>query len=189
MSDWLPCNVSTPSLRFIGTAAFTQTSEHREAEGERTLPTGLQQPRFVTQHLGTRMQRKAPRGTPAHDVVTPCAPSTSDRRRIQAGIRQYCMGTERLAPKPNLVVMDKKNPGGRPQKLRRVDESHIGRLASNSKISANQVRTELSLNVSKSTIIRAIHRRNLMWQKMKPAPRLAEEHRSARLDFAKNNII
>ncbi|EYC44690.1 hypothetical protein Y032_0453g1710 [Ancylostoma ceylanicum] len=88
----------------------------------------------------------------------------------------------------NLVVMDKKNPGGRPQKLRRVDESHIGRLASNSKISANQVRTELSLNVSKSTIIRAIHRRNLMWQKMKPAPRLAEEHRSARLDFAKNNM-
>ncbi|KIH64523.1 hypothetical protein ANCDUO_05165 [Ancylostoma duodenale] len=81
-----------------------------------------------------------------------------------------------------------KNPRGHSQKLTRVDECHIGRLASNSTSSANQIRTELPQGISKSTIIRAIHCRNLMWQKMKHAPRFNEQHRLVRLDFARNNM-
>ncbi|VDO16775.1 unnamed protein product, partial [Haemonchus placei] len=45
--------------------------------------------------------------------------------------------------------------GGRPLKLTRADHGLIARLASNSTMSANQIRARLSLNVSTSTVLRA----------------------------------
>ncbi|PIO53080.1 hypothetical protein TELCIR_25601, partial [Teladorsagia circumcincta] len=48
--------------------------------------------------------------------------------------------------------------GGRPLKLTRADHGRIARLASNSTMTANQIRARLSLNVSTSTVLRAIRR-------------------------------
>ncbi|VDO43003.1 unnamed protein product [Haemonchus placei] len=74
--------------------------------------------------------------------------------------------------------------GGCPLKLTRADHRLIARLASNSTMSANQIRARFSLNVSTSTVLRAIRRQIfLKRERMKLAPRLTTSHREARLEL------
>ncbi|VDO35758.1 unnamed protein product [Haemonchus placei] len=62
--------------------------------------------------------------------------------------------------------------GGRPLKLTRADHRRMARMASKSAMSANQIRARLSLNVSTSTVLRAIRRQIILWwERMKSAPR------------------
>uniref|UniRef100_A0A7I4Z0J8 HTH_Tnp_Tc3_1 domain-containing protein n=1 Tax=Haemonchus contortus TaxID=6289 RepID=A0A7I4Z0J8_HAECO len=51
----------------------------------------------------------------------------------------------------NSAAYGQAHEGGRPLKLTRADHRLIARLASNSTMSANQIRARLSLNVSTST--------------------------------------
>ncbi|XGW30966.1 hypothetical protein V3C99_009713 [Haemonchus contortus] len=61
--------------------------------------------------------------------------------------------------------------GGRPLKLTRADHRRIARLASNSIMSANQIRAQFSLNVSTSVVLRVIRRQIfLKSERMKPLP-------------------
>ncbi|VDO46601.1 unnamed protein product [Haemonchus placei] len=76
--------------------------------------------------------------------------------------------------------------GGRPLKLTRAGHRLIARLVSNSTMSANQIRARLSLNVSTSTVLRAVRRQIFLRREgMKLAPRLTRSHREARLEFAR----
>lgn len=78
---------------------------------------------------------------------------------------------------------------GRPRVLTPRDENHIRRLVSNTTISANQVRAEISTTASKSTILRAIHRNdNIVRQQMKKAPMQKPQHKQARVAFARANM-
>ncbi|XGW15013.1 hypothetical protein V3C99_000916 [Haemonchus contortus] len=86
----------------------------------------------------------------------------------------------------NAAAYGQAHGGGRPLKLTRADHRLIARLASNSTMSANQIRARLSLNVSTSTVLRAIRRQIfLRRERMKLAPRLTRSHREARLEFAR----
>ncbi|KHJ88486.1 transposase [Oesophagostomum dentatum] len=89
----------------------------------------------------------------------------------------------------NPASYGRKKGGGRPRKLSSLEERHVRRMASNSSLSINDIRSVLDLDASKSTVLRAIHRSGtLVRQKMKPAPRLTPLHRKARLEFARDNM-
>ncbi|CAD6189597.1 unnamed protein product [Caenorhabditis auriculariae] len=63
------------------------------------------------------------------------------------------------------------------------------RKASNSTKSANQIRSEIPENVSKTTILRTIHRSGrLVNTPMKAAPRLQQRHKNERLQIARSNM-
>ena len=82
-----------------------------------------------------------------------------------------------------------KKRSGRPKKLSAQEERLIGRLVSNSSISTNEVRASLSTPVSKMTVWRAIRRNNnIVHSRLRPAPRLTESHKIARLEFARKNM-
>lgn len=82
-----------------------------------------------------------------------------------------------------------KRRSGRPKKLTEREERHISRIASNSTKSANEIKRECQLQVSKGTIIRALNRNpNLKREKMMSAPKLKMEHKIQRLEFAKKNM-
>ena len=82
-----------------------------------------------------------------------------------------------------------KGRSGRPKKLTAQDERQIGRLVSNSTISVNDVRASLSTAVSRMTVWRAIKRNdNIVRCRLRPAPRLTESHKAARLLFARKNM-
>ena len=78
---------------------------------------------------------------------------------------------------------------GRPRTISARDDRAIARMASNSTMSANDIRTSLRLNVGKSTILRSIHRqKNLKYSKMKNAPRLTDAHKKKRIQFSQANL-
>lgn len=78
---------------------------------------------------------------------------------------------------------------GRPRKLSKRDEHQISRAMSNSTKSLNQIKRGFQLNVSKSTIFRAIQRNpNIVREKMKSAPKLKDIRKHVRLEFARNNM-
>ncbi|CAI5440302.1 unnamed protein product [Caenorhabditis angaria] len=82
----------------------------------------------------------------------------------------------------------KKSPG-RPRKVSTRDERNILRMVSNSVTSANDVRTELKLDVCKNTVINTIHRSGVMvHQKMAKTPSMTDRHKEFRLDFVRNNL-
>ncbi|XGW12542.1 hypothetical protein V3C99_013322, partial [Haemonchus contortus] len=55
--------------------------------------------------------------------------------------------------------------------------------------SLNQIRSELNLSVSKTTVWRAVRRcENITRQAMEKVPRITDRHKEARLGFAKMNL-
>ncbi|KAK0421042.1 hypothetical protein QR680_015037 [Steinernema hermaphroditum] len=79
-----------------------------------------------------------------------------------------------------------KRPPGRKRKLGPRDDRRIQRIASNSQKSANDIKREMGLNVSRKTIIRSIKRAGyIVRQKLKPAPKLTDSHISARKEIAR----
>lgn len=78
---------------------------------------------------------------------------------------------------------------GRPRSLTARDERNICRVASNSSKTANQIRAEVALRTSKSTILRTIKRSgHLVSARMIPAPKLTARHKSSRVLFARQNL-
>ncbi|PIC47778.1 hypothetical protein B9Z55_007008 [Caenorhabditis nigoni] len=78
---------------------------------------------------------------------------------------------------------------GRPRKLTTRDERTVIRTASNSPKSLNDIRGQLKLDVSKTTIFNIIQRSGtIVSQKMKKAPRMTADHKAKRLDFVKANL-
>uniref|UniRef100_A0A914DTN0 Uncharacterized protein n=1 Tax=Acrobeloides nanus TaxID=290746 RepID=A0A914DTN0_9BILA len=89
----------------------------------------------------------------------------------------------------NPEVYGKKKRKGRKRKLSKRDERLIGRQVSNSTKSCAEIKTDLALPVSRSTIFRAIQRnKNIERQKMNKAPRLKDDHITERLFFAQENM-
>lgn len=78
---------------------------------------------------------------------------------------------------------------GRPSKLTCRDRRRIIRVASNSTKSANQIKAELGLTVSKWTVYRALQKSSvIVRKKLKRAPALKKEHVVKRLQFARENM-
>lgn len=108
-------------------------------------------------------------------------------RRIAAEIgRSRCAVSNYLSDPVRYA--SKKSPG-RPPKLSSRQRREIVRKASNSMASANEIIVDLGLNVSESTVLRALHHSpHIERQRMKSAPNLTPAHHSARVDFAKANM-
>ena len=71
--------------------------------------------------------------------------------------------------------------GGPKKKLSRREERRIVRTASNSMKTLKQIQTDLQLNVSTSTVHRVLkHDANIVRQKLTPAPRLLDRHKTMR---------
>jgi len=78
---------------------------------------------------------------------------------------------------------------GRPKKLSRLQELQIVGKASNSFKSLSQIKRELNLNVSKWTIWRTLKKSKfIVRRKLKKVPRLTDDHKVRRLNFAKENM-
>ncbi|XGW28113.1 hypothetical protein V3C99_008150 [Haemonchus contortus] len=78
---------------------------------------------------------------------------------------------------------------GRPRKVTIRVKRRVLRAVSNSMSSLSQIRSELNLSVSKTTIWRAVRRcENTTRQAMKKAPRIINRRREARPEFAKMNL-
>jgi transposase len=83
----------------------------------------------------------------------------------------------------------KKKRKGQPKKLSKRDERAIGRAASNSTKSVAMIGRELGLDVSRETVRKAIHRNpNIVRAKMAKIPKLKPEHKTRRLEFARQNM-
>jgi transposase len=82
-----------------------------------------------------------------------------------------------------------KKPTGRRKRLSDPTQRKIINAVSNSTKSCNEVKRELDLNVSKSTIWRTIqHAPHIVREKLLPVPRLLPRHKEARLEFGRNNM-
>lgn len=82
----------------------------------------------------------------------------------------------------------KKSPG-RKKKLSAREERHVVSKASNSTKSCSQIRAELNLDASISTVWRTLKQSpNISRSKMNSAPRLLTRHKEARLEFARRNM-
>uniref|UniRef100_A0A915DHE1 Transposase n=1 Tax=Ditylenchus dipsaci TaxID=166011 RepID=A0A915DHE1_9BILA len=69
------------------------------------------------------------------------------------------------------------------------DERRISKEASNSTESANEIKRELDLQVSKTSVLRSLWRNeNLVHVKLNPAPRILLHHIEGRLKFARDNM-
>ncbi|KAI1697893.1 tc3 transposase domain-containing protein [Ditylenchus destructor] len=83
----------------------------------------------------------------------------------------------------------KNNGGGRPAKLSPRAKRQIQAAAAQATIGSRRIRTELELNASHQTVWRAIQDSpNLLRQKMKKCPRLTDEHKVARVQWAEQRI-
>ncbi|CAO4375531.1 unnamed protein product [Caenorhabditis nigoni] len=81
------------------------------------------------------------------------------------------------------------NKAGRPPKLNSRAKRSIVRVASNTMKSCNDIKKELNLGVSKCTIWRALKNDpNIKRAVMRPAPKLTDNHKTRRLDFARKNM-
>ncbi|KIH59436.1 transposase [Ancylostoma duodenale] len=104
---------------------------------------------------------------------------------LQIG-RTHCLISAYLR---NPGEYNKKKDTGRRRTLTAHDERQICRRASNSCLSLNQIRADLELTVSKSTVWTALHRsEHIVREIMKKAPRLTPLHKAARLDFVRRNM-
>jgi len=89
----------------------------------------------------------------------------------------------------NPAKYGQKKRKGRKRKLSKRMERQIGKQASNSSKSVNDIKKELNLEVCKTTVWNAIQRNpNIVREKMAKAPRLLPHHIDARLEFAKENM-
>jgi predicted transcriptional regulator len=79
---------------------------------------------------------------------------------------------------------------GRKKSLSEYDKRRIVRAASNNSVSASQLKRNLCLNVSISTILRVLQSNpNLTHRKKKHCPRLSIENRQARFDWCLRHIL
>lgn len=82
-----------------------------------------------------------------------------------------------------------KSSSGRPRLLTARDERAIVKEASNSMVSAKEIRARLKLNVSGETVRRVLHRSpNIVREKMKRAPFLSARHIEGRMKFAEDHM-
>jgi len=85
----------------------------------------------------------------------------------------------------NRQTYDQKNPGGRPKKLSPRDIRRIIKEGSNKATSTLDIKRSLKLDVSKTTIWRALRSSNLLqYRKLKTIPRLTDAHKTARVGSA-----
>lgn len=78
---------------------------------------------------------------------------------------------------------------GRPKALSERAERAVVREASNSTIKLEELKVKLNLNVSKMTIQRVLKKSpHIERQKMISAPRLTNDKKRERMDFARNNM-
>lgn len=83
----------------------------------------------------------------------------------------------------------KNKKGGPKKKLSKRCQRRIINAASNSLKSLNQIKAELMLDVSRSTVYRTLKDSpNIRRQKLKQAPRLLPRHKANRLQFARDNM-
>jgi IS30 family transposase len=115
-------------------------------------------------------------------------------RECDVGIREIA---RRLNRSHNVICHFLKNPdgygnnkkGGPKKKLSARSQRRIINAASNSLKSLNQIKADLMLDVSRSTIYRTLKGSAcIKRQKLKQAPRLLARHKEARLRFARENI-
>ncbi|PIC43982.1 hypothetical protein B9Z55_004510 [Caenorhabditis nigoni] len=82
-----------------------------------------------------------------------------------------------------------KESKGRPRKTTARDERNVLRLVSNSAKSLNEVRSELKLSISKTTVHNIIRKSGtIVRQKMVKAPKMTDVHKEKRLEFVKKNL-
>lgn len=115
-------------------------------------------------------------------------------RECNVGIREIA---RRLGRSHHVIINFLRNPerygnnktGGPKKKLSERTQRRIVQTASNSLKSLKQIKAELSLDVSCSTIYRTLKSSPyIQRQKLKQAPRLLPRHKQARLEFARANM-
>lgn len=78
---------------------------------------------------------------------------------------------------------------GRPRKLNKKQEDQIVKKASNSFKSLSKIKRRLKLKVSRVTVWRTIKRSKfIVRRKLKKAPKLTNDHKLRRLNFARENM-
>jgi len=83
----------------------------------------------------------------------------------------------------------KNHKGGRNEALSSRDKNHITRLASNEMISCKEIKTELKLEASKTTVWRCLNSSpNLHHRKLKKKPILAKVNRDRRIKWAIDKV-
>ena len=88
-----------------------------------------------------------------------------------------------------LKTMEPRNLREKKKKLSARQERLLGRRASSGKFSANQLRTELNLTVSKNTVINYLNAGKILkYEKRLKVPALQEHHKIARVQWAKTDI-
>lgn len=108
-------------------------------------------------------------------------------RAISRQIERSPWSIRRFLESPHVVRYN--TDCGHPWKITTRDERKILRTVSNSTSSLNQIRSELNLSVSKTTVWRAVRRcENITRQAMEKVPRITDRHKEARLGFAKMNL-
>ncbi|PIC30804.1 hypothetical protein B9Z55_021923 [Caenorhabditis nigoni] len=108
-------------------------------------------------------------------------------RRIAARLGRSFNCINTFVNNPDHYETNKKS--GAPKKLTDRDTRSIIRLASNSMKSCNDIKNELKLDVSKSTVWRTLDsNQNIVRAKLMSAPMLTDAHKANRLQFARNNM-
>lgn len=89
----------------------------------------------------------------------------------------------------NKDVYGKNNARRGPTKLDDRTKRQIQATAKQSTMGSRRIRADLELNVSHLTVWRAIKKSpNLLWKKMKKCPRLTVQHKTARVEWARQMI-
>ncbi|CAO4386778.1 unnamed protein product [Caenorhabditis nigoni] len=108
-------------------------------------------------------------------------------RRIAARLGRSFNCINTFVNNPDHYETNKKS--GAPKKLTDRDTRSIIRLASNSMKSCNDIKNELKLDVSKSTVWRTLDsNQKIVRAKLMSAPMLTDAHKANRLQFARNNM-
>ena len=78
---------------------------------------------------------------------------------------------------------------GRPRILTAQDNRRIARLVANTSLSVSQIRAQMGLSVSRTTVWRSIRSDEYITREtMKKATRLSTRHKLTRLEFARRNM-
>lgn len=134
---------------------------------------------------------KMPRGTSLSDIEKGKILALKDENHRISAIARNIDRSRRVVSN---FLKDSESYGtvkraGRKRNLSERDERKIARAASNSTLSCTKLAALAQTKVSKTTAWRVIKRNsNLVRSKMNCCPRLLSRHKTARLEFAKNNM-